>query len=130
VSIIIRRYADHMKLAAYMAVSFITFFHIFGSIFDHFICGLCFFVCASVLFCKLCILIVTFTHSYCDVCSVLDILSHCVVLCIVCVQMYTVLLPPGGNQTEVNKYIISYCIISYILYYTASYIIRQYKNCF
>jgi hypothetical protein len=33
---------------------------------------------------------------------------HCVVLCIVCVQMCTVLLPPGVNPIAVNKYIISY----------------------
>jgi hypothetical protein len=29
----------------------------------------------------------------------------CVVLCIVCVQIYTVLLPPGGNPIAVNKYL-------------------------
>jgi hypothetical protein len=32
----------------------------------------------------------------------------CVVLCIVCVKMCTVLLPPGDNTIAVNKYIISY----------------------
>jgi len=30
---------------------------------------------------------------------------NCVVLCIVCVQMCTVLLPPGVNPIAVNRYI-------------------------
>jgi len=46
----------------------------------------------------------------------------CVVLCIVCEYMCTVLLPPGGYPIAV-KYIISYRIISYyIISYVISYI--------
>ena len=49
-----------------------------------------------------------FMYSFCYVCSVLCILFRYVVLCIVCVQMCTVLLPPGVNPIAVNKYINQY----------------------
>ena len=49
-----------------------------------------------------------FIYYHCYVRSVLGILPHCVVLCIVCVYMCTVLLPPAVNPFAVNKYIISY----------------------
>ena len=32
---------------------------------------------------------------------------HCVVLCIVCVEICSVLLPPAVNPVAVNKYIVS-----------------------
>ena len=58
-----------------------------------------------------------FMYSYCYVCSALCILFHCIVLCIVCMQMYNVLLPPGVNPVAVNKIyrIISYHTITYII---------------
>jgi hypothetical protein len=46
-------------------------------------------------------------YFHCYIRSVLCILSHCVVLCIVGAQMCTVLLPLGVNPIAVNKYIIS-----------------------
>jgi hypothetical protein len=48
-----------------------------------------------------------FMYSYCYACSVLGIVFHCVVLCIVCVYMCTVLLPPGGYPIAVNGCIIT-----------------------
>ena len=55
-------------------------------------------------------IIVMFMYSYCYVCSVLSIVFHCVILCIVCVYMCTVLLPPGVNPIAINKCIVSYHI--------------------
>jgi hypothetical protein len=74
--IIIRKYTDHMNFAA----SFIFFWFYFVSL-----CIWLYVLYASILFCKLCILIVVFIYSYCYVCSVISILFHYVVLCIVCV---------------------------------------------
>ena len=96
--------ADQMKCAAHVAVWVITFFsYLFGSILYHSTYD-CMFCMLLLNFVILCILIVMFMHSYCHVCSVLCILFHCVVVCIVCVSMCTVLLPPGVNPNAVNKY--------------------------
>jgi hypothetical protein len=54
-----------------------------------------------------------FMYYYCYVCSILCILFHCVVLCIVCVYMCNVLLPPGVNPIAVNKYIVVIIIIKF-----------------
>ena len=48
----------------------------------------------------LCLCIIVMYVLFCRFCF------HCVVLSIVCVQMCTVLLPPGVNPIAVNKYIV------------------------
>jgi len=51
-------------------------------------------------------------HSLCYVyvCSVLGVVFHCVVLCIVYVEKSTVLLPPGVNPIAVSEYIIPFIL--------------------
>jgi len=102
VSIIIGRYIDHMRFAAYLAVSIITFFFLysFGSILYHCVygCMLCmllfnfvnyvFLFMLSILIVLLRILTAMFVCSYCYVCSVLGIVSLCYSVYCLCVNVY------------------------------------------
>jgi hypothetical protein len=52
-----------------------------------------------------------FMYSSAYVCHILCILHHCVLFCIVCVLMCTVLLPLGVHLIVVNKNIIMQIIL-------------------
>jgi len=89
VSIIIRRYADHTEFVAYMAVSFITSLHISLVLFFIIVHMVVLFIMLVFNFVNyvlllLCIPVVMCMYSYRNVYSVLGIMLHCVVLCIVC----------------------------------------------
>ena len=71
-----------MKFAVYMAVTFITFFHILLVLY----CVILYMVLCFVCFCL--ILYKCLVYSYCYVRSVLGIVFHCDALCIVSVNVY------------------------------------------
>jgi len=120
VSIIMRIYIYiyiyNMKFAAYMAVSFATFFHIplvhFLSSYvwlhilytsDYFFKLCIFLLCLCIFIITFMYFIIMFMYTYCYVFSVLGFLFHCVVRCIVGMKMGSVLLPPGVNPNAVKK---------------------------
>jgi hypothetical protein len=104
VSLIFRRYADHTSFAASFR------FFLFTITLYHCVYG-CMFCMLQLNFCKLCIFIVMFLYGCCYLRSMLGILFHCVVLCIVSVYMCTALLPPGVNPIDLTN--ISYHTMGY-----------------
>ena len=122
-SIIIRSYIDHMKFATYMPC---FVYHILSWSFGSILCR-CIYGC---MFCMLLYNFVNYIFLLPCLCSLIVMYASfwpfcftvlfCVLFVCKCVLYCTVLLPPGVNSTAVNKYIISYCIISYNAIYHIS----------
>ena len=99
---------------------FLLLFYVFLLLFYVFLLSCYTFILLYYVFLLLCcVFIVMFMYPYCYVCSVLGILFYCVVPCVVCVYMCTVLLPPGVNPIAVSRYISNLLTMTHSTHVTA-----------
>ena len=129
VSIIIRRCRDHMRFAAYMAVSLIIFFRILLVLFCNHCTYCCMFcmllfnfvnyvffllcyvfllLCLCILIVMLYIIIVMFMYSYCYVCSVPGTVSLCCFVHCLCLNVYFTTATGYQTNCSYQIYILPY----------------------
>ena len=110
-STITRRYIDHIKFAAYMSLSFITFFLILLVPFFLSLYIWLYALYASVYFCKLCNFIVMFMYVlFCVFCF---IVLFCVLFVCKCVLYYCHRVSTQLQLANISYHIVSYHIITF-----------------